>query len=265
MIQIYLFFGSVGLLFLIFAFQGLHLKNIDRLRNRVAERIKLQKRAERIEESQKVTEERRTKRSERKTNTTLLPEIKALYRRAEADFSRGNHEQAEQILVQLLALDPEHLAGNEKLALIYLKTDRARKAEIIYLNLLKIQPENPVLLANLGLAYYKQNNYREATVFYEKAITFDSKKPARFASLGQIYLLTRQPKKALESFERAFRRDRRNVEYLFLMSEAQKQMGNWEKAREIIERILELQPYNQIAKDDLRKLSEQHVLAAPEE
>ncbi len=265
MIQMYLLLGSVGLLILIFSFEAVHLQNIEKLRSRVAEKIKLQKRAERIEESQKITEERRSERAKKKIDTSLLPEIKALYRRAEADLSRGNIEHAEQILVQLLALDPEHLGGNEKLALIYLKTDRAKKAEIIYLNLLKKQFNNAVILSNLGLAYYKQSNYRDAIASYERAIGIDSKKAARFASLGQIYLLTRQPKKALENFERAFRRDRRNVEYLFLMAESHKQMGKWGKAREIIEKVLQIQPYNQIAKDELRKLSEQHVLAEPEE
>lgn len=265
MIQLYLLLGSLFVLLLLLLVQGFHLRALDRLKKRVSETIKVQQRAEKIAKAKEVKSKRIKKTTKNKVDSKLFPEIKKLFRKAETELSRGDVEHAQQLLVQLLALDPSHKEANEKLGLIYLKTDQPKKAELIYENMLEVDPRNAVMLSNLGLAYYKQNKYKEAVDAYEKAIEIDSRKPGRYAALGQIYLLVHKPEKALDNFEKACRRDRRNVEYLFLVSEAQKQMGKWEDCKTTLEKILGIQPYNQAAKDELRKLSERHVLGEPEQ
>lgn len=267
MYQLYIALISLVLLILIFSVQNLRLKKIENIKVIMAEKIRLKGRAQKIADSKKYLQTRKEQNKENKSGKKYnehLSEIQTLLRHAEVDLARGKFDSAEQMLIQLLAFDAKHITGHERLALLYLKTERPHKAELVYNELLSNNAKNDANWANLGLAYYQQGKYRQAISSYEKSIRIDSKKASRYAALGQIYLITRRSEKALENFEKALRRDRKNIDFLFLKVEGLKQVGDYIQTKEILEKILNIQPYNQSAKEELRKLIEQHALHEPE-
>lgn len=180
--------------------------------------------------------------------------INRTFRKADFHFARGEWEEAEKGFVKVLSLHEHHTEALNRLGVIYLEQNQLTKAELIFKKLLATPAKEPIYYSNYGRCLYALGKLEKAAVAYEQAISLDPTKPMRFMSLGHIYFELRRFEEALENFGKAYERDRRGLDALRRMAEIYEITADQEKLREILEKILELDPYNEATKKKLESL-----------
>ena len=97
-----------------------------------------------------------------------------LYEQAQKHLEAGEHEAAEEVLAQAVALEPEWA-----------------------------EPWN-----SLGELYFGQEKYEEAMESYEQAVALDEENAGYWNALARVYALTKQVEEAKDAYQRAIKLDR---------------------------------------------------------
>lgn len=176
------------------------------------------------------------------------------YRIADMHFARGNLEEAEKWFINVLAFDPNHSESLNRLGVIYIQQGNARRAEILYRKLLSITQKESAYYCNYGRCLYNQKRPQEAIEAYDNALKLDSSRPSRFVSVGQIYYELKDYVKALSYFVKALDLDPQNKEYLSITAELAELVGDTDRMHKSLERIAEMDPYNEAIKNKLEAL-----------
>lgn len=192
-----------------------------------------------------------------------IREAKKAFKQADLHFTKGDYGLAEKFLVQVLSFDNDHLDANLKLGLLYLHQENLPRAEFFFQKLIDLK-ESPVYYSNLALTLYQQGRLEEAAKLYEKAIESEGNKPARFVSLAHVYHELGEMEKAMAAFESACRLDPRNLDYWWTVLEYYEKFSKKEDMARVLKKILELDPYNDVAKGKLRLLEEADSTATDE-
>lgn len=181
-------------------------------------------------------------------------EAKKLQRKADVYIGRGELTQAEKYLIEALSLDETNKEINKKLALLYLKQKKYPKAELIYLKLIELGSRDPTVYSNLGLVLYNEGRLDMAIKAYQKATDLDPKRPMRFANIGQIFYELQDINNAVSHFEKAYALDTKNIDYMFILAKLYEEKNIKEKAKYFYHKILDIEPYNEEAKEGIRNL-----------
>lgn len=179
--------------------------------------------------------------------------LRKKYLKADMHFSRGEHEEAEQLLKEVLEANESHLDANLKLGLLYMKDEDFPQAELYFSRLVNLK-KDPIFFSNLGAALYKQQRLLEAAEAYENAIAMDDKRAARLQSLAQVYHELNDSEKALKYFELAARRKPKDNELKFILADYYRNLERYEDAIEVLNRILDTDPYNKEVKALIKEL-----------
>jgi Tfp pilus assembly protein PilF len=181
-------------------------------------------------------------------------QIAKFFKKADSLLARGDEREAEKIFIRILAIDAEHLGANTRLALMYLERGEYKKSETLHKTLTELKPRDPAIHTNLGLALFYQNKYEEAILHFKAAVQLNPSRAGRYSNLGKVYVANGDTESARDCFHEAVRLDLRNVEYLFLLAEAEKELKNFGEAKEIYEHILKLEPFNEEANKEFESL-----------
>lgn len=180
--------------------------------------------------------------------------VNSAFRKADYYFARGDWQEAERWFVKVLSLYPDHEEALNRLGVIYIQNGTPHKAELLYRRLLTLNPKEAVYYSNFGRCLYNQKKYEAAANAYEAAVNLDPGRPARYVSLGQIYYEMKDVDKALDNFLKAFERDQRNLQYMQLIADLYELRDDRESQKLFLQRMLELDPYNERVKVKLDSL-----------
>lgn len=187
-------------------------------------------------------------------------EIQKILRRVEMLLSTNDFENAEKLLVEALAFDPDDEEVNSLLAFVYMKRKKYTKAESIYVHLVELDVQDPSIYGNLAKVLEAQENYDQAARAYKEAIKRDPHNAARYYQLGLLLLRIESIGEAIEALENAVRFDTRNTKYLFALGESYLETDANSLAAKVFERILDIEPYNEKAKVHYLNLKEKGYL-----
>lgn len=185
--------------------------------------------------------------------------IEEYLEKAEVKMKVGEEDEAIKFLVQILSMDEFHEEAQHKLAMLYMQKQMFGAAAALFKQLCSLTDE-AVHYSHLGLALYQQNEFEGAKQAYQRAVVLDPSRPQRFISLGQVYRALGQSHHALMAIHKALEMDEENMDFLFLIVDIQKEMGNFDVALEIIEKILLINPESEMAKEarkEIKKLMAQ--------
>ncbi len=175
--------------------------------------------------------------------------VNRAFRRGEMHFARGNFEEAEKWFIKVLSLFEDHQEALNRLGVIYIQQKQLSKAELLFRKLLTLNQKESVYFSNFGRCLYAEGKLEEAAFMYQKALELDSSRTNRYVSLGQIYFELKKYEDALANFLTAYERDRKNLEYMEYLADLYDVMGSKEKLGEILDKMLELDPYNEILQE----------------
>lgn len=181
-------------------------------------------------------------------------QIALLFKKADSLLARQEESEAEKIFIQILAIDERHIGANSRLALLFLQRKEFSKSESLHRTLIELKPKDPAIHTNLGLTLFYQQKYDEAIDHFRRAIELNPSRGARYANLGKVFLAIGDYDSAKECFHEAVRLDLRNIEFLFLLAECEKELKKFSNAKEVFEHILKIEPFNEEAKKEFDSL-----------
>lgn len=179
--------------------------------------------------------------------------VRKTFLKADTHLSRSEFDEAEPLLLAVIEADPSHLEAHHKLGLMFMKKGDFPQAELYFSKLVNLK-QDPVYFSNLGASLYQQQRLIEAAEAYENAISLDDRRAERLQSLGQVYFELGEDEKALHYFERAARRKPKDVELKLILADFYERMVRLDEAIEVLEGVLDLDPYNDEVKKRVRML-----------
>jgi tetratricopeptide (TPR) repeat protein len=130
------------------------------------------------------------------TRSAVADDADLLYYVANLYSSIGRQKTTEEILQQVLQLDPNHAPANNDLG--YFWTDQGRnlsRAEAMIRLAVRAEPDNQSFLDSLGWVLYKRGQFDEARRYFEQAIGAAARPdPVVLDHLGDaLYRLNKKP------------------------------------------------------------------------
>jgi arylsulfatase A-like enzyme/Flp pilus assembly protein TadD len=152
----------------------------------------------------------------------------------------GRYAEAAAALERTMAVNPRHVTARFKLALAYLRTDRAGRAEQVLLGVLADEPRNVRAMHNLATIAYSRGDLERAETLERQALAVDPQYVEAWNTLGAIYIVRKEPERAVEALDRATRIDSRNGQAFSNYALALRALGRRDEAKAAARRACEL-------------------------
>ncbi len=164
-----------------------------------------------------------------------------------SDVQRGNARAERQLWVRVEANDPHSLAILEVLIQEYIDSYRLGRALDALQLYLDKKPND--LQARLGRAYVFERflYFGEATDEYRRAVELAPNNDAVRQHLADSLLIVGPPSEALAQFETLRSRGGDSPAILLGLAKSRRQLGETEKAKELLDAVLKEQPLNAAA------------------
>lgn len=166
----------------------------------------------------------------------------------------GRPDEAIQNFQQSLLLRPAYGIALLNLGNVYRRQGAFGKAEESLRHALEIQPDDPEVDYSLGMLYAQQNQMQLASQYLEKAVDLRPDYPEALNNLGILYVRAKNYFKAEEQFKTCIRvvpnfdQSYLNLARLYAMR------SDKERARQVLQELLLIQPQNAGAKQTLEML-----------
>jgi tetratricopeptide (TPR) repeat protein len=112
-----------------------------------------------------------------------------------------------------------------------------KKALEHYNKAVQIYPRYGLVYNNIGAAYMHDHDTNQARMAFEKAVDVDPQLGSANANLARIMMLDKKPAEAIPLLDRALATEPKSGEFLFLMSKAQLDAGNFDQAINYAHRV----------------------------
>ena len=170
-------------------------------------------------------------------------------------YKRKNTEPAIKLLEKSIEINPFSFVSLFFLGEIYMENHKYDIAEKIFLKALEIEPDYDILWNKLGINYLNKMEYYKALYCFEKGYKINKKNISVILNLAKLYQRINRHKEAVFYFEKAFRTDKKikeNIDVLNDYAISLNEVGEKEKAIEILNYILKKNPDYKPAKINLR-------------
>ncbi|EKD49778.1 MAG: TPR protein [uncultured bacterium] len=180
--------------------------------------------------------------------------IRNLVWEARKAVKKREYTRAEKFYVKIISIDPRNLDVYKGLGEVYTKQGNFSDAAKAYKHVVRQGSADEKILLALGEVLIKKKAFSEAMDFLKRVIKLNEKSAPGYALLGQTYRGMRLDKEALKMFETSVGLDSKNVSYLMFLVEAAEKRGLDVIAKMNLNKILELEPENEKAKEKLDRL-----------
>jgi tetratricopeptide (TPR) repeat protein len=168
----------------------------------------------------------------------------------------GRTDEAEKVLKEAKALDPDNLEISLALIFIYSYAQKDKALEQEYETLLvkahELKPDDLSIAGYLGQFYFYKKNNKAAVEIYEKILTKDSGYVEAYFWLGYLFSEEGQVKKAIDLWQKGLEVDPQHAQILNSLgyTYAEKDI-NLDIAEEMIKKALDQEPENGAYLDSL--------------
>ncbi len=171
----------------------------------------------------------------------------AYFNRGELHYELGEFRRAIADYNQCLRLQPRDAAALNSRGHAYYRLGNYRSAISDYNRAIRVDPRNAAAYTNRGDAYADLGMYRQAAQDYRAAIRIDPKMGRAYQSAAWLMATCpdaryRETEKAISAARRAIELDGQSYRYLDTLAAAYANAGQFEKAREIQARVVEMAP-----------------------
>lgn len=167
---------------------------------------------------------------------------------------KNDFESAEQSLLKIIEKDPGNKDAYESLGKLYIDQEKFADAVEVYEHLTSRHPENDNFFSRLAKVHFNLKNYDMSIRAYQKAVDIKPDSPNRLINLGLCYEAKGEYVRAIESAEKALSLSPDNPKYMLVLADFLVAYKKKELAKGILEKVLELEPTNETARDRLNRL-----------
>lgn len=166
----------------------------------------------------------------------------------------GQVEEAVRDFQQSLSIKPNYATALLNLGNLYRRAHNFSEAEDLLGRALEAEPDNPEANYNLGMLYAQQNQFSKASEYFERALALRPDYPDALNNLGVLLVRQGHYAEAQEKFARCIR-VAPNLDQGYLnLARLYAVMNDKEKARSVLQDLLQRQPENKIAQQSLEML-----------
>lgn len=163
-------------------------------------------------------------------------------------------DQTEKSLVERIQKNPSDRSAYEDLGKLYLERKKFTDAEEVYEYLTRNYDAEDGYFSRLGTVYFNLKKFDQAATAYSRAIELRGDLPNRHVNLSLCFEALGDYAKAVEAVRKAIRISSDNAAYLSLLADLLIRSGKEREASETLEKILELEPANESARERLMSL-----------
>lgn len=192
-----------------------------------------------------------------------------LYNQATDEYSKGNHQKAEELYKQVLLRDKNFFLAKFNLANIYLDQDRFAESEGLLSQLsekfeyfIKADQKNLLIVKNtLGILYYSNGELEKALDEFNAIVAINPEVHEPYYNIGLIYEKMEKVKEAKASFEKAINYKEDFTDAYYHLGVLNSLTKDKKDAIKNFEKVIELDPYGKLgklSKEELKKISKKH-------
>jgi tetratricopeptide (TPR) repeat protein len=212
--------------------------------------------------------------------------------RAMAEFSRKQPDKAEADLQKAIQVAPQSPTAYVRLGFLRASQKKMPEAEKLFEQALSIAPASDEALRALIALYFSQKqqdkavarvkaqiekspntaayhvilgtfqaqakDYAGAQTSLHKAIDLDKNNMEAFAILGQVQVAAGSVDDAVKSWETWIQKNPKDVRPYIMISGLEQTRNNWQKAQQMLQKAMEIDPNNAIAANNLAFLMLEH-------
>ena len=171
--------------------------------------------------------------------------------------ARENHAEALQQYIKALTLDPNSLYPLLNAAQTSAKLNRSTEAESFYRRALRVSPQSNAAHIGLGLLLAASGKEGEAKALFLRAVELDPKDPSAVNNLGVLYMKMGQTGDAISALRFGVGQLPDNELLALNLARAYVATGDRDRARAVMQRLLDIVPTSEAAKQGLRDLERQ--------
>jgi Flp pilus assembly protein TadD/peroxiredoxin len=166
----------------------------------------------------------------------------------------GNAEEAIKNFQQSLQLRPGYATALVNLGNIYRRQRSFAQAQDFLDQALAIQPDDPEINYNLGMLYAQKGQMQQAADYLERAVQLRPDYPEALNNLGVLFVRGQAYAKAEEQFKTCIRLAPNFDQSYLNLARLYAMRSDKQDAREVLQKLLALQPQNAGARQALETL-----------
>ena len=173
-----------------------------------------------------------------------------LIKQAQKLTRRGEFEQAEKILRQVIASFPQESRAKLDLAYILLKQRRLVEAYDFAFPVAKDEPKNPYAFAVLGAIYLSAGNFKDANLLLISALKLNRQEGLAWAGLGMLDFYENRISDSLNNLNEAVYQEPREPDFQFILAQVSARAEKYKEAALAYERFLDISPQTDVERRD---------------
>ncbi|MGH9641025.1 MAG: tetratricopeptide repeat protein [Terriglobales bacterium] len=177
----------------------------------------------------------------------------ALFRQSE---KKG--PEAEKLLEQALTVAPSSADALRPLVAYYLSQKQPDKALARVKAQIQKSPNTSAFYVMEGTLQAGAKDYAGAQVALRKAIELDSNNMEAYAVLGQVQLASGSLDDAVKSWNIWMQKNPKDIRPYIMISSLEQTRNNWQKAQEMLQKAMAIDPNNAIAANNLAYIMLEH-------
>jgi len=127
-----------------------------------------------------------------------------------SSYHNSEFELAREQFVEAVSLDPDFAECWNNLGLVYTELQQEDDAKDAFSTAIKLNPDLPAAYNNLGYIHYKRGDYDQAIVMYTQALNRSSDSASAYINLGNAYFKRGDREEARTAWEKALEIDPEN-------------------------------------------------------
>ncbi len=182
--------------------------------------------------------------------TTEPQDTKKLLKEAKKHSQKGELNEAEKILKQILSRTPSHAAASLDLAYILLKKRHLLEAYNLAYDVAKADARNSYAFAILGAIHLTAGNFSEAKKFLTNSIFLNKKEALAWAGLGMLDFYENRIQDSILNLREAVYYDSREPDYVFSLAQVSARAEKYKAAADAYEHFLQISPKSDAERRD---------------
>lgn len=185
------------------------------------------------------------------------PRTRAIVEEALKAEDRGDIRRAITLHKQVVKIQPRNAVSLNAIAGLY-GINREFNEEIFWAKkAIKADPNYDLAFVNLGNAYTELHDFKRARNAFMRAVEVNKKSPVGFYSLGVLSERERDLPAAVGFYKKALEVDPNFKEAMLNLGATYANLGKFKVAKEILERLIRLNPQSVDARNLLREVEKE--------